>query len=115
MLLALLPDDALVLVIMGVGFALMIGLLSRGAAFRILGTVLLLVALGPMLDPLIDLIPWWAQILILAGIALAVLQALAAVFIGRLAAAHMVGILAADVVRFVFRALFAPVRWVFRI
>jgi len=47
LLVAFLPDQAFVLVFAGVGLALIVGLLSRRAAFNILGGVVLLLLLAP--------------------------------------------------------------------
>lgn len=107
----LMPDEALPLVIAGVGLALMLGLVSGRAA---LGIVLGLVVLPPLLAPLVEAVmgglPPWVSLVILAFFGLAIIRGLAALLIGSRAADTMVGSLAADLVRFVVAILLLPLR-----
>ena|SRR6266852_1661852 len=114
LLVAFLPDQAFVLVFAGVGLALIVGLLSRRAAFNILGGVVLLLLLAPFIEMLIDGLPGWVVLALLVGVMLSSLRALSSLLLGRRAADHMVGQLAAGLVLGIFRLAFAPVRWVLR-
>jgi hypothetical protein len=112
-----LPDEALPLLIVGVGLALMLGLISGRAALGLLGLLLLFPLLTPLVEALLGELPPWISLVILALIALAILRGLAALLLGARAADTMVGNLAADLVRLVVRLLLLPLRmgrWVVR-
>ncbi len=82
-----------------------------------LGGIVLSLILAPFVESLVGSLPSWISLLILVAVGIAIFRGIAALFLGQLAAAHMVGILAADVVRFFFRLLFFPfwiLRWAFR-
>ena len=109
-----LPDEALILVIAGVGLALVLGLIRGRAAAGILGALVLGLLATPFIEALMDALPWWVSLLILAAVGMALLRSVAAIFLGERAASEMTGILAADVVRFGFRLLFLPLRLLWR-
>lgn len=108
-----LPDEAAVFVIMGIGFALMVGLMSPGAAFRALGLLCLFLLLSPFIDALVDQLPtiWLIPIGILVVVGM--FRMLANLVIGARAADHMVGNLAASAVQGAFALLFLPFRLLF--
>jgi hypothetical protein len=110
----LLPDSMLSLVIVIAGLGLMTGLLPRAAAFGLVGSVIAYVILTPFVPVLLDALPGWLTALLLLIMALSFLRAVLDALIGRRAAAHTVGILAADVIRFFFRLLFWPFRLLLR-
>jgi hypothetical protein len=113
-----LPDEALPLLIVGVGLALMLGLISGRAALGLLGLLLLSPLLAPLIEELLGELPPWISLIILAFLALALFRGLAALILGQRAADAMAGNLAADLVRLMVRLLFLPLRigwWVVRI
>jgi hypothetical protein len=113
----LLPDEAMILVIAGIGLGLILGLIKGRPAMGILGGIVLSLILAPFVESLFGSLPSWISILILAAVGMAIFRGIASLFLGERAAGHMVGVLAADVVRFFFRLLFFPfwiLRWVFR-
>jgi hypothetical protein len=93
----------------------MFRLASVGA---VLGTVLFL-ALLPLVAPLIEtgfsLLPGWLSLTLLAAMGVWVLQAVATFVLGRGAAEHMAGTLAADLVRILVLALLFPFRLLWRV
>lgn len=102
---------------MGVGLALIVGLLTGRAAIGVLGLLILFPILAPFVEALFGAIPAWVSLLILVIVGLSILRGLASLFIGGRAADHMTGILAADVVRLIIMCLFLPFRmvgWIFR-
>lgn len=111
----LLPDGALILVICGIGLATIFGLLRGGAAFSLLGAVLLFALLGPFVEGIAGVLPPWISLALLVVLGLTLLRGLAALVIGRRASDHMVGILAADVVRLGVLLLLFPFRLLARI
>jgi len=104
------PDEALLLIVMGIGLALMLGLIGGRAALGILGMVLLLPLLSPFVEALVGELPPWVSLVLLAIVALALIRGLAALLLGARAADTMVGNLAADLVRLVVRLLLLPLR-----
>jgi uncharacterized membrane protein YccC len=113
----LLPDEALVLLIALVGVGLMIGLLRRRAAVRLLGLVILLLVAAPFFELVLDLLPWWLVLGLGIVVLLGLFRDLFELLLGKHAAAEAIGSLAADVIRFGFRLLFLPFRvlwWVLR-
>jgi len=118
-LLAWLPSEFMGLCIVLIGFGLMVGLLTLRRAAALLGFVFLLIVTGPFVDSLLDtlfaLAPWWLLLLLGIMLVFSLLGALSRMLIGRRAADHMVGTLAADVVRFGFRMAFGLVTLPFRL
>ena len=84
-----------------------------------MGFVCLLMVSGPfvdsLLDTLFDLAPWWLLLLLGILLVFSLLGVVSRMLIGRRAADHMVGILAADVVRFGFRMAFGLIALPFRL
>ncbi len=105
-----LPDEALVLVIAAVGLLLMVRVISGRTALGILGAIILLALVSPFIDALMDALPGWSVLLLFAAILLWLFRAACGLFLGRRAADHTVGVLAADAVRFCFRLLLLPFR-----
>jgi hypothetical protein len=116
-----LPDEAMVLVIAGIGLALMFGFIRGRAAMGLLGTVILVLLAGPFIDALLDTLPGWMLLLLLLWVGVALFRWVLSLILGARAADEAVGSLAADVIRAGFRLLFLllclPFRilwWVFR-
>lgn len=109
-LIYLLPDEFLVLIIAGAGLLLMVRLISGGAAARIIGGVMLVSILIPLVPLILDALPWWFNLLLVLSALMWLLRTVSSFVLGARAADHMVGILAADVVRFVFWLLLVPFR-----
>jgi len=112
-LIALLPDELLPLFIAGVGLAVIVGLLNRRAAMPLLGLVVLGMVVGPLMGGVIGHLPGWLLAIVSLGFFLGLLGWLASLILGKGATDHMVGTLAADVVRVVFGLLFLPLRLLF--
>ncbi len=113
----LLPDNAMILVIVAIGFGLMLGLIRRQAAMGMIGSIVLCLILAPFVESLLGALPAWISMLIMIAVGISIFRGLASLFLGQYAASHMVGILAADVVKFFFRLIFFPfwfLLWVFR-
>ncbi len=109
-----LPDEALVLVIVLIGMGLMVGFLRPRSAGQLLGGIVLMLLLAPFIESFVSSLPWWVNLLLLFGIGWAVIRGLSRFVLGARAADHMVGTLAADVVRALFRAVFFALALPFR-
>lgn len=110
----LLPDSLLPLVIVAAGLGLMTGFISRRTAFGLVGIVIAYLILSPFVPVLLDALPTWFTLLLLLFMGISFCRAVLNALIGRRAAAHTVGILVADVIRFFFRMLFWPFRLLLR-
>lgn len=111
-LLLLMPPELVVFMIVGAGLATIVG--ARRLAAVLMGSAMAVIFLPVLLAPLFDALPVWVLVVLLVYLFLVVLRALCALVIGKHSTDHMVGILAADVVR---AAVFAPFRllgWVLR-
>lgn len=100
-----LPDEFAILIIVGVALAMMVGLVRSRTAGVIGGLILMLLA-QPLMDALIDTLPGWLLLLLVLGVVWWIFRAAASLVLGRQAAAHMTGILAADMVRSIARGVF---------
>ena len=101
-----LPDEFVILIIVGVALAMMVGLVRGRTAAGIIGGLILMLLAQPFIDALVDALPGWLLLLVLLWLVWWILRAVAGLLLGREAAGHMTGILAADVVRFMARAVF---------
>ena len=109
-----LPDEAMPLIIALIGLGLMVGLLRLRSAGQLLGGLVLMLLLTPFIESFVSSLPPWVNLLLLVWIGWAMIQAAIRFILGPMAAGHMVGILAADVVRFGFRAVFFVLALPFR-
>lgn len=108
-----LPDEAAVLVIAGIGMALMLGIMTPRSAFRSLGILCLFLVLSPFVGSLVDLIPTIWLIPLVAVVGLSMARSLLSMLIGQGATEHMVGSLAASAVRGALLCMFLPFRLMF--
>ncbi len=98
------PDELLVLVLMGAGLAWIIG--ARRVALSLVGLVAMGVVLPPILEPMIQAMPVWVLwiglaylLFLIPFIGVVIFQALVSPVLGRRTAQEMGGHLAADVAR----------------
>ncbi len=106
------PDQALPLVFIAGCLLLMLG--WRGTGASLMASALLLPVLSPFVEAFMAAMPPWIALAILVVVALSFMRGLAALLLGEVAAGHMIGALAADVVRWTFLALFVmPFRLAF--
>lgn len=76
LLLALIPDEALILVIVAIGFGLMLGIIRGKAAASMIGGLLLFILLGPFVEALLEALPWWLTLVVLGVVLLSFARAL---------------------------------------
>lgn len=111
----LLPQEALPLLLIVGAFLVMFRMVSRR---RVLGAMICFVLLplfSPIIEVLFDALPVWVSLLFLMGMVFWCFRAIATTVLGRGAAEHMMGSLAADIVRFLVKAACLPIRLVWRI
>jgi len=107
-----LPDEFLVLVIAGIGLAVILQIMRIRAAAAMIGGIILLLLLSPFVDSLVGLMPSWMLALVMLCILVMILKQSIQFLIGRDAAEHMVGSLAAEAVKGLFKLLLLPFRLV---
>ncbi len=113
-----LPDEALVVLLVVAVLGLMLGLVSG----RVVGGLLVLLVALPIVGGVAEMVlvqmPAWVTLIVLVAVGFAILRGIAALLIGQRAADTMTGNLAADVVRLVAAAVFLGpfrlVRWAIR-
>lgn len=101
------PPELAVLLIAAAVPAMMLGM--RALAGFLFAFAMAIIFLPTLLALLFEALPAWLLVGLLVFFVLSLLRALSNMLIGRNSTDHMVGILAADVVRF---ALFAPFRFI---
>lgn len=88
---AFLPDEALPVIIVGLGLALIIGIISRSVVFSILGTIILFALLSPFIDALFDSLPLWLLLLSMLVVGFSLLKLMMNTLFGREATGHFLG------------------------
>lgn len=110
-----LPQEALPLLLIGGAFLVMFRIASLRS---VLGTVICFAVLpvfSPVIEAVFGALPGWLALLFFVGMGFWCFQAIATTVMGRGAAEHMVGSLAADIVRSLVKIAFLPVRVVWRL
>ena len=113
-ILSLVPDQAMVLIIALIGFALMCGTMNAKRAFGLIGGIILFLIFSPFVGALVDALPGWVFLGLVLVFGMSLLRTVSNFVIGRGATNEMVGNLAADLVRFGFRAIFFVLTLPFR-
>lgn len=90
-LLALLPDEAVILIPMGLGLMIMFRIISFSGAMTILGSVLLMYLLSPFVFSLLDQSPNWVVYGLLLLFSFSLLRAILQALVGKGATDHFVG------------------------
>jgi hypothetical protein len=86
-----LPDEALVLAVMAVGFLVMLGALRLRRAAAVLGSLLACLAAAPFVETLLATLPWWVGPLVLFVGAAWLLRIVLTALFGPEAAGHVIG------------------------
>src|SRR5437667_12881860 len=89
-----LPDEAIVLVFVGIGLALIYGLIRGRQAASILGGIVIMLLLAPFAGALFNALPLWLTLILTVAICFSILRSFASLFLGSGAADHMIGALA---------------------
>lgn len=114
-----LPDSFMVIAIIAIAFGLVLGVLTLRRALSLLGLVVLLLVSGPFVDALLDTLwsalPCWLMVPLGCIFALTLIRFLFRVVLGSRASDVMVGVLAADLVRWTLVLSCRAVRFPFRL
>jgi len=110
-----LPAEAAVLVVVAIGFAIMLGF--KKAARGLLGLLLVLILsplFMPLIDTVVDSLPWWLLVVVIAWFGVWMLRTLLSTVLGRDAANTAVGHLASEGILGALRLMVLPFRLLFR-
>jgi hypothetical protein len=102
-LINLVPDSVKILVIAAVGLCLMVGTISLRKAMRWLNCIVLALIAAPFYPFILKILPGWLVVVLIRVAVWRAFRRIAEALLGREAVSHMIGILAADVVRGLFR------------
>jgi len=105
MLLSLLPDGTLPVVLVFVGLALIVGLVSRQAAFSIVGCFVLFALLSPFLESLSNALPTGILIILFCIFALSIFKLVLSLLFGKGPTDHFLGQLMYGVFTLPFRLI----------
>jgi hypothetical protein len=97
------PDQALPLLIIVAGALVILGF--RATGIRLLLITLLIPVLSPFAEAFLSGLPPWVAVIVVLIVGLSILRAILFVLLGRSAAEHAIGILAADIIRVAVVAL----------
>jgi hypothetical protein len=105
----LLPDSMIVLVIMGVGIAMILGVNHR-KSLGLLGSLLLCLILSPFIEAVFAVLPMWITALVLFVAGMQILRSVLGFVFGSEAAGHIIGGIVLAFLFFTARVLFMPLR-----
>lgn len=91
LLLTFILDEAFIVVIVLLGFALILRILSRQVVFGLLGTIILIALLAPFIEALFDNLPLWLVLTIAFIFFLSIGRTIVALLFGKGATDHFVG------------------------
>ena len=106
------PIEFVPVILIAGGFALLLG--AKTVAKSLLVLTAVMIALPPILEPLLMLLPEWVLWLLIGFAWLSVFGSVSALILGKGPSDNMIGILAADFVKFLLFTPFRVARWFFR-
>ena len=104
------PDEWFVVIIAGIGLALILGIVRSGTAFGLIGTIIGMALLGPFIESFVDSLDLWVLILLMAIVGLYVLRLVLSLVLGKEGAGSFMGHLAYDLFSWPFRILAGLIR-----
>lgn len=105
----LLPEELLPLLLAGAGLCLILGLRTLAISLAVVAITAPFISV--IAGAVLELLPWYAVIAVMVFAVLSMVRAASNLMLGRAATDHVVGDLAADVVRFVIKLPFQVVGW----
>jgi prepilin signal peptidase PulO-like enzyme (type II secretory pathway) len=105
LLIALMPDEALPIVIVGIGIALILGIINRKTAFSFLAIIIIFMLLIPFIDALFESLPLWLLLLLMVGFSFIILRLILNTILGREVTGHFLGTLLFTIFSLPFRLI----------
>lgn len=102
-LLSLIPQELWILVLIGTAFAVIFGLVPRGAIGGVIVTILVLSIVGPIIGSFIESLPAWVSVILTILFGLWVINWLITLIFGKRTGGHLVALLIHDVILAPFR------------
>ena len=97
------PDGMLPVILVFTGLALILGIVSRKAAFSFVGLIILLALFTPFIESIFDSLPLWLTVLFMAAFLICIIKAVMHAIFGKAATAEFMGHLMYDVFLLPFR------------
>lgn len=108
--LMLLPEEFWLLLITGLGIAVMVRLMSVKVAFGIIGTLILIALSGPFIDSLIDMIPTWLFVILVVVVVISIFNLFVGTLFGRGTVERLWSRILYDILAFPFRLIISAFR-----
>jgi hypothetical protein len=105
MLLCLIPQELWILVLIGTAFAVIFGLVPRGAIVGVVVGMLVLSIVGPIIGSLISALPSWISTILMIVFGLTVINWIITLIFGKRTGGHLTALLLHDIVLAPFRAV----------
>ena len=109
MILSLIPQELWILVLIGAAFAVMFGIISRGAIVGIIVTMIIFAMVGPIFWSLLDSLPWWVSTILTVIFFISITSWVISLLFGKRTGSHFTALLLHDI----FLAPFRIVRFLF--
>lgn len=106
LLLTVLPDGALPILLVFTGLALILGIITKKAAFSFIGLIILLAVFTPFLDAIFNSLPLWVAVLFMAAFLIGSIKVVMHAIFGKAATAEFMGRLMYDVFLLPIRCIF---------
>ena len=103
MLLSLIPQECWILVLVGTAFAVILGLVPKGAIACVIVTMLVLSIAGPFISSLLSFLPWWVSAILMVWFVLAVINWIITLLFGKRTGGHLSALLLHDLILAPFR------------
>jgi hypothetical protein len=109
-LLTILPENFWIIIMVFAGIGLMLGIISRQAAFGVLGTIVILALAIPFIDALFEDLPLWVLILLMIVFGFMFIRWTFNLFFGKRTTDHFAALILHDIFLLPFRFI----RYLFR-
>jgi hypothetical protein len=110
MILSLIPQELWILVLLGAAFAVMFGIISRGAVISIIVTMVIFAIVGPIFWSWLDSLPGWLSAIINGIFFISLISWVISLLFGRHTGSHLAALLLYDILLAPFRVM----RFMFR-
>jgi hypothetical protein len=110
MILSLIPQELWILVLLGAAFAVIFGIISRGAIVGIIVTMVIFAIVGPIFWSWFDSLPAWVSTLLTIIFVLTTISWIITLLFGKRTGSHFMALILHDIVLAPFRVM----RFMFR-